>query len=155
MTADHPIRAEWIILADAASVVGNKLYLLGGGWDRLVVNTPLPVRQPCAIAVSFRVPWAETNARHQFSLEVQDEDGNPLLRAGGHFEVGRPAGAPAGQPQRFQFAITAPLELKRTGTYVIVARIENDEVDRTTFSVDLGPALLMQPLFKPGDQGPL
>ena len=26
---------EWLILADAAQVNGNKLYLLEGGWDRL------------------------------------------------------------------------------------------------------------------------
>ena len=24
---------EWLILADSAQIVGNKLYLLGGGWD--------------------------------------------------------------------------------------------------------------------------
>lgn len=146
MSSDEIIRAEWIILADAATVVGSKLYLLGGGWDRLVVNTAFPVKQPCAIAVSFRVPWAETNARHQFSLEVQDEDSKALLQAGGHFEVGRPAGIPAGQSQRFQFAITATLEFKNFGTYAILTRIENEEVGRTTFSVDPGPALHMQTL---------
>ena len=46
---------EWLILADAAQVTGNKLYLLGGGWDRLNVNRDFPVNQHCAIAaVSVR-----------------------------------------------------------------------------------------------------
>ncbi len=34
---------EWLILADAAQVNGNKLYLLEGGWDRLTITRPLPL----------------------------------------------------------------------------------------------------------------
>ena len=33
------MEVEWLILADSAQVIGNKLYLLGGGWDQLAVNT--------------------------------------------------------------------------------------------------------------------
>lgn len=139
MGIDQGIRAEWIILADAASVVGGKLYLLGGGWDRVVVDQPFPYSHLFAVAVSFRVPWSETNARHQFTVEIQDEDGQVLLETGGHFEIGRPAGTPAGQPQRFQFTFTAQLEFKQEGAYAVLGRIEGEEVGRTTFSVAPGP----------------
>lgn len=146
MGSDHGIQVEWIILADAASLVGGKLYLLGGGWERLIVNEPFPYRHLCAIAVAFRIPWAETNERHQFTVEVQDTDGQALLQGGGHFEAGRPAGIPVGQAQRAQFAITAPLEFKRPGIYVVLAGVDHKEVDRTTFSVELGPSLIMRQL---------
>ena len=36
---DATTSIEWLILADAAEVVGGKLYLMGGGWDRLTVNS--------------------------------------------------------------------------------------------------------------------
>ena len=34
------MEVDWLILADSAQVTGGKLYMLGGGWDRLTV----PVR---------------------------------------------------------------------------------------------------------------
>lgn len=132
------IRAEWIILADAAEMVNSKLYLLGGGWDRLVINTPFPVAHRCAVAISFSIPWNETNQRHQFDVRVEDEDGKPLVNAGGHFEVGRPAGSVPGQAQRFQLAMSTQLTFERAGSYIIAALIEGQEVGRATFVVTSG-----------------
>jgi len=39
------MEVEWLILADAAQVVGNKLYLMGGGWDKLTINNVFPADQ--------------------------------------------------------------------------------------------------------------
>ena len=68
------MEVEWLILADSAQVLGNKLYLLGGGWDLLTVNREFPVDQRCAVALSVRVPWNETNQKHTFELEVAGEE---------------------------------------------------------------------------------
>ena len=58
---------EWLILAEAAQVVGQKLYLLGGGWDRLsIAKTPMYYNM--AVAASFKVPWNETNVKHSFEI---------------------------------------------------------------------------------------
>ena len=65
---------EWLILADAAQITGGKLYLMGGGWDQINVDT-LPHPQNMAIAVSFRVPWTETNLKHNFKIEIVGGDG--------------------------------------------------------------------------------
>lgn len=142
MQGVHP---EWIILADAAEVVNSKLYLLGGGWDRLVINTGFPAQHRLAVALSFSVPWNETNIRHQFEVEVQDEDARSLLKAGGHFEVGRPPGIPVGQAQRFQLALNATLQFERPGTFVVIPRVEGEEVGRANFSVLAGPGLATRP----------
>lgn len=129
---------EWLILADAAQVVGGKLYLLGGGWDVLTVNTPFPFQQRLTIAAAFRVPWTETNRPHQFQLEIVDEDGRALLTAGGQVEVGRPPGLPFGTEQRSQLALELVVTFERPGAYAAVARVGEQSV-RSPFRVVPGP----------------
>ena len=131
---------EWLILADSAQVVGNKLYLMGGGWDRLNINKDFPVDQRCAIAVAIKIPWNDTNAKHVFEIEVLGEDQNTeepksIAKIGGQFEVGRPAGIPAGQDQRIQMAIDMGLRLDSPGTKTVIARIDGNELKRLLFSV--------------------
>ncbi|MBI2303671.1 MAG: hypothetical protein HYU86_02860 [Chloroflexi bacterium] len=140
---------EWLVLADAAEVVGNKLYLLGGGWDLLTVNTGFPVEQHCAIALSARIPWNETNQKHTFEIEVLEEspgteEPKSLVKEGGYFEVGRPPGIPLGQEQRFQLAFAMNLKMETPGTKVVVARLEGQEMRRFHFNVVPGPMLAMK-----------
>ena len=126
---------EWLILADAAQVSSNKLYLLGGGWDRLTIASTLPVTHQMAVAAAFRVPWNETNERHDFEIEVTDEDGNGVAKLGGQFEVGRPAGVVPGQDQRTQIAVNIGLQLKQFGTYAVIAKLNGKEGGRFPFNV--------------------
>ena len=134
------MEVEWLILADAAQVVGNKLYLLGGGWDRLTITSPPPTPHRMAVAASFKVSWNETNQRHSFEIEIADSDGQTIGKVGGQFEVGRPPGLPPGQDQRTQIAVNIDLRI-RDGTYVIIARIDSQEGRRFPFNVVLGPML--------------
>lgn len=129
------MEVEWLILADAAQVVGNKLYIMGGGWDVLTVHAAFPVQQRCGVAVAVKVPWNETNTRHTFELDVVTEDGKSLGRMNGQFEVGRPAGIPPGQDQRVQIAADLSLRLEHAGGYAIMARIDGEEARRTAFTV--------------------
>ena len=133
---------EWIILADRAEVINNKLYLMGGGWDSLTVNSGFPAIHPCALAVSFRVPWNETNQRHNIEVEILDEDGqSSLAKVAGQIEVGRPAGIRPGQAQRLQMGINLSLEVAKPGLYEVVARIEGQKLGDTAFTVIPGPNL--------------
>lgn len=129
---------EWLILADSAQVVGNKLYLLGGGWDRLTLNMDVP--QHFAIAVSIKVPWGETNLRHTFEIEVLSEDKSTeeiksIAKMGGQFEVGRPAGMPAGRDQRIQLALDMGLKIDSPGIKRIVASIDGTVSKQLFFDV--------------------
>jgi len=153
------VEVEWLILGDSAQVVGNKLYLLGGGWDRLTINTEFPFNQRCAVALSIRVPWNETNQKHTFEIEVAGEDPateepKTLVKAGGQFEVGRPPGIPQGQDQRIQLAIDMNLQIDTAGTKVIIARVEGQEMRRTHFNVALGPMLSMRAQRRRDEQAP-
>lgn len=106
-----------MLLADAAQAVQGKLYVLGGGWS---ITGPGPT--PMAIAIKVEVPWDHTNRRHTWSLELIDEDGQPVLvptpegeqaiKIGGEFEVGRPPGLPPGTPIDLPLVVNlAPLPL--------------------------------------------
>ena len=90
-------RVEWLILADEAEVVNGKLYMMGGGWDRLTAQS-LPWRQHMAIAVAIRVPWMDTNRQTSVEIDLQDGAGTSLAKVDGQFVVGRPAQSVPGQP---------------------------------------------------------
>ena len=129
---------EWLILADAAQVTGGKLYVMGGGWDRVVANK-FPFPQNMSIALSFRVPWTQTNEKHSFEVEIADMDGGTIAKVPGQFEVGRPAGASPGQDQRAQFAVNINWTISKAGGYVVVARLDGEEERRFPFNVVAGP----------------
>ena len=76
MSDPDKITLDYLLVADGAQVVGGKLYLLGGGWDRLTVPQ-LPGRpaMPFSVAVGVNVPWSLTNRKMSFSIDVHDTDG--------------------------------------------------------------------------------
>ena len=131
------MQIEWLILADAAQVVERKLYLIGGGWDKVIVNK-LPYSHPMAVALSILVPWTEANIRRGFAIAIESEDGEQLAKVPGQFEVGRPPGAVAGQPLRAQVALGIHLELTGLGTYVVIATVEGGQEQRFPFNVVAG-----------------
>ena len=130
---------DFLILADAAQVADGKLYLLGGGWDRLAVNA-LPAAQMTGIAVGVLVPWSETNTGHTLTLTVEDEDGGAVMPpVAVRVEVGRPAGLPAGAEQRVLVAFNAQLLLPRLGEYAVSASLDGAAARRQRFGVVPGP----------------
>ena len=132
------MEVEWLILADAAQVVGNKLYLLGGGWDVLTVNSGFPLRRQLGIAASVKVPWNQTNEHHNLQLQIVSEDGEVVGTVTGEFEVGRPPGIKLGQDQRLQIAAGVDMEFKKEGAYTIVASLDGTEARRVAFNVTPG-----------------
>ena len=79
------------------------------------------------IAFAINIPWAETNERRAFELEILTEDGETLQKIGGNLEVGRAAGIQPGTEQRVQMAANANLEFKGPGNFVVVARVDDHE----------------------------
>ena len=106
------ISADFLILADAAQVQGDKLYMLGGGWS-LVWAQQFPVQHNMTVAAGILIPWLETNTRHQFRIAVRGEDGVAFGEVTGEFEQGRPAGLPAGTTQRVLISASMSIRLER------------------------------------------
>ena len=135
------MKLEWLILGDFVQLMGGKLYLMGGGWDVLTVNTEFPLQQFCGVAASFVIPWNETNQRHNVEIDISTGDGRSLAKIAGEIEVGRPPGMPRGQDQRAQLAGNLPLTIETPGTYTITARVEGQDEGRIYFKVVPGPLL--------------
>lgn len=114
---------EWLILADAAEIVNGKLYMMGGGWNRITANSGLPLTKSFGIAISVTVPWSHTNERHQMEIEFQDADGNVLGKIGGAFEVGRAPGILKGTTQRAQLALSITIGGLKAGPYRAAGRL--------------------------------
>ena len=137
MSDPDKISLDYLLVADGAQVVGGKLYLLGGGWDRLTVpQLPGQPALPFAVAVGVNVPWSLTNRKMSFSIDVHDADGGHVGQlVGGEFEVGRPPGLRSGASQRFQIAGPAGPELPAAGRYVIECAIDGEVIGHTAIEV--------------------
>ena len=138
------METEWLILADYATMVNEKLYLQGGGWYTLTVNSGFPATHAIGIAASFAVPWNETNQKHNVEIDIVTEDGQSLAKIEGGIEVGRPPGIPMGQEQRAQIAGSMVLQIPKPGTYSIIASVEGQESRRISFNVVPGPMLAVK-----------
>jgi len=132
---------NYLLVADGAQVVDGKLYVLGGGWDRLrVPQLPGPPAAPFSVAVGISVPYNLTNQRLQFSIEVADADGVEVCTvAKGEFEVGRPPGIRPGTSQGFQLAVPASPTFRDAGRYVIRCSVEGKELGHAGIEVSTLP----------------
>ena len=142
---------EWLILADEAELVNGKLYMMGGGWDRITAQV-LPWQQHMAVAVAIRVPWMNTNRQTSVEIDLTDEDGTSLGKVQGEFIVGRPAQAVPGQPLRSQIVLKADVAFPRIGSYAVVCRLLGSETS-FPFSVAASPQLATRVLNQ-GEGGP-
>ena len=106
------ISTDFLILCDAAQVQGEKLSMLGGGWSQIWVKQ-FPAQHHMAVAAGILIPWLETNAKHQFKLQVRSEDGSNFGEVQGEFEQGRPPGLPPGSAQRVMLAINMNIRIER------------------------------------------
>jgi hypothetical protein len=118
-----------MLLADAAQEVNGKLYVLGGGWS--VTGPDVP---PMSLAIKLDVPWSAANQAHRFEIVLVDTDGHPVrgaeggveVRVDGQFEVGRPAGLPAGSDIDVAFAVNVPPFPLAPGRYAWQLSIDGD-----------------------------
>lgn len=138
------MEVEWTILGDYAHIAEGKLYLQGGGWERLNVNTGFPVRQQIGIAQSILVPWDETNQPIDLEIEIQTADGASLLKGKNQVKVGRPPDHPPGMPIRAMSASNIFFEFKEPGSYVLLSTLNGAEAKRTPFYIIPGPLLAMK-----------
>lgn len=101
-----------MMLCDWAEELNGKLYVMGGGWNRVGTAQPTTV----CLAVLIRVPWDQANQRHSIRARLVTDDGEPFvveegkpLEIEGQMEVGRPPGLRPGTP------LNAPMALRFQG----------------------------------------
>lgn len=130
-----------VLLCDFANVTEGKLNIIGGGWSVVTASGPAI---KMAVAVRINTSWTETNTPHEFKLTLINQDGqpvlgprgNPMVSAGGKFEVGRPAGMVQGEdlPNCLAFDFP-PLGPIAPGLYAFQIHIDTQLVGRAPFRV--------------------
>jgi hypothetical protein len=117
------IQIKVMMLADAAQAVGGKLYILGGGFDRINMPT-VPFGHKFDLAMLIEVPWVATNQPYQVVVELEDADGQPMgYRAEATMETGRPPGIRQGTSLTIPLAIPVVAEFATAGRYFLRASI--------------------------------
>jgi len=138
------MQADYMVLADAVAASDGKLFIHGAGWDTVLIPAA-PTLLTMALGILLRVPWSETNVKHTLELDILDVDGQSVmsgpdwpLRA--EVNVGRPTHIEPGDDQTFPLTINLNgTSMERVGTYVIVLKIDEQEMARTAFRVRLMP----------------
>lgn len=126
-----------LLLANAVEQTpGGLLSALGIGWS--VTSSPTA---PAALLMFVKVPWDQTNIRHDVVLDLITDDGSPARVEGTpiqitvEFETGRPAGVLPGTPIDWAQGIglgSLPLE---PGRYEWRMQIDRNEVAQRAFTV--------------------
>ncbi len=132
-----------VLLCDAAQMVGGKLYILGGGWSRVLGLGPLNM----ALAVYLKVPWHEANRAMPLRIDLVTEDGQPVpagegqggIRVEGQVEVGRPPGLRQGTELDTAFVIPINGMALRPAVYRWNVNIDGQLVETITFEVLVPP----------------
>lgn len=134
-----PVFRAMILMADAVQVTDGKLFILGGG-----VSVVGPRPQHISVAIRIGVPWDLANNKHEWSLELTNEDGQPAAIGGkpvslnGQFEAGRPPGSAPGSelwvPLGINFGALA-LERGKRFTWTLYINEQTSEQWAATFSV--------------------
>jgi uncharacterized protein DUF6941 len=146
----NELEIDFMFLADKAETLNGKLYVMGGGWDRIFMpQFPGLLPIPISVAISILVPWNLTNRRFRFALELTDEDNSRIPLAPEQevfsvdFETGRPPGLKPGRPQRTVLTVTLNpgIQFEKEGLYSFHATIDGAELKRVNF--DLVPLSAM------------
>lgn len=150
---DEPdeIIIPYMLLADSAEAIGGKLYVLGGGWDRIMIpNLPARSPKPFVVALGITVPYTHTNRKFALALELLDADGAQIgeVLHINDLQTGRPVGLTPGTPQTTPLTIMTNPEFPGPGRYSFVAHIDGQI--RRTVSFEVLPIQQLQ--FVPPQQ---
>lgn len=127
-----------MLLCDYADEAGGKLYIMGGGWSRLL-RPNIPTQM--GLAIKIEVPWDQTNMPHKVSIRLLSEDGHVVslndqpVQVEANLEVGRPPGLRRGTALDAPLAINFPGVALAPGAYAWDLTIDDEPVTRASFSV--------------------
>lgn len=133
-----------LVLCDHAQVSGDKLFISGGGIDRMYVGPDAPYIVNFAVAGTVTVPPTEAAANHVLTLRLETENGQPApllgvpegaLVAGELGLQGSPAEVIDDQTIAFAFNFQG-VPLATPGGYVMVASLDGQEVRWLGFRVE-------------------
>ena len=129
------------MLADAARVEENKLYIHGGGFDTIWATTYPATHPTLSVVLLVMVDWDEALNPIQINVALLDEDDNRLGPGfSGVINVGHPATSTRGMPIPVAQQATLPfLQFPAPGAYRFRISSGEQELGSIRFRVALPP----------------
>jgi hypothetical protein len=138
--AAQDIQIKVMMAADGAQAVNGKLYILGGGFDHLLMPTQ-PFTHKFDLAILVDVPWTWANEPFQLVVEQLNADGEPCgYRAEAQMETGRPPGMRRGTSFSVPIALPVVANFETPGRYVLRGAINGEERARVSIEAVAAPS---------------
>lgn len=132
-----------LMLADDAVVVGDKIYVHGGGWNSIRVPA-LPTKVArMALVIMFRVAYREAMSDHRVNVVLRHEDGGDAvagIHVAGVLRVGHgPQQGRGDESYVSQALVFEHVELDRPGRYLFDVEVNGERRGQYAFRLLLPP----------------
>ena len=143
------------MLADAARVAENKLYVFGGQWDRIYTHGFPAMHAALAVVLVIEVSYAEALTDHHLRVALR-RDGEPVgPEARGLINVGHAPGTSPGAPSYVPIALPFDaVQFDRAGRYEWVVTLNDNPMGSIPLEVALAPGGVVEEPAQ-GPSGPL
>lgn len=139
------MKLQSAMLADAARVADNKLYVFGGQWDRLYTNSFPASHAGLTVVLVIEVSYHEALTDHHLRVALM-RDGEPAgAEARGLINVGHAPGTTLGAPSYVPIAL--PFEgvvFNTAGRYEWVVTLNDEPMGAIPLEVTLAPGGSME-----------
>lgn len=137
------MKFDALILADAATVVGEKFFIHGGGLTRYEVPG-LPAQIPLSVLIRFLVEDGDLDQEKRLTLTLLGPQGIPNVapvEIGAVYTTPEAGTVVEGQQQFLQIALSIPAVAVREGLYKVELRLDGKLAKRVPFPVVVNPGL--------------
>lgn len=154
------MKLQSAMLADAARVADNKLYVFGGQWDRVYTHSFPATHAGLTVVLVIEVSYSEALRDHHLRVTLM-RDGEPVgAEARGLINVGHAPGTTPGAPSYVPIALPfEQLQFNHPGRYEWVITLNDEPMGTIPLEVTLAPGGSMEEPADPrgpvsGDGGP-
>ena len=137
------MRCTVALLADAAQVVGGKLFVLGGAFDTLTAATFPATHRTLSLVLVLEVGPGDRNRDLELTTKLFDEDGRDLrVESKGAFRVGAPSTLPAGATSLIPIVtVFGNLQFPEPGGFVFIVEHDGQELARVPLRLQRPPGM--------------
>jgi len=137
------MRVTAALLADAAQVVGGKLFMLGGGFDMITSREFPATHRMLSLVLVLEVGPGDRNRDLEMTTTLYDEDGREMgVQSKGTFRVGAPSTLPAGATSLIPLVtVFGNLQFPEPGGYVFIIEHDGQELARIPLRVQRPPGM--------------
>jgi hypothetical protein len=144
------MKLQSAMLADAARVAENKLYVFGGQWDRLLTHSFPATHAGLTVVLVIEVSYAEALTDHHLRVALM-RDGEAIgPEARGLINVGHAPGTTPGAPS--YVPVTLPFEqvmFERPGRYEWVVTLNDEAMGSIPLEVAVAPGGAVEEQVQP------